>query len=105
MIVETLIAIPNFVKYNYGLVIREEKLLEYAKDSLNLRTTLRNGEVTDTERRVYALAGILTHEFLHIIERELNMRIFTDDLEKDRVIVADTMKRVGCFHNVGKYIE
>jgi hypothetical protein len=105
IIVETLFTIPNFVKYKYALIIREEKLLEYAKGFVNLRTTLRNGEVTDTERRVFALADLLTHEFLHIIERELNIRIYTDDLEKDRRIIADTMKRIGCFHNLGKYIE
>ena len=81
-LVGTLFKIPDFAKYKYALIVREEKLLEYAKGFKNLKTTLRNGEVTDTERRMFALADILTHEFLHIIERELKKRIFTDDPEK-----------------------
>ena len=36
-IVETVFTIPNFAKYKYALIIREERLLEYAKDFTNLK--------------------------------------------------------------------
>ena len=53
---------------------------------------------------MFALADLLTHEFLHIIERELKIRIYTDDLEKDGQIVADTLKHIGGFNNLQKYV-
>jgi hypothetical protein len=103
MIVETVFTIPNFAKYKYAIIIREERLSEYTKGFTNLKK-LGNGEATDRERRMFALADLLTHEFLHIIERELKIRIYTDDLEKDRRMVADTLKRIGRFNNLQKYV-
>lgn len=96
--------ISHFSRYKYVIMIREEKLLEYAQRCFPTNLNSASGEMTDKSRKTFALMWLLTHEFLHVIERELNKKIHTLDAETDSQIILDVMKQIK-FHSLKKFEE
>jgi hypothetical protein len=88
--------IPHFGKYKYAILIREEKLLEWG----NLMDIQVNGvQASSSVRKIVIFYRILSHEFLHVVEREKGIRIFTDNQEMDSEIVQKAFKTVKVFQN------
>jgi hypothetical protein len=83
--------IPHFGKYKYAIMIREEKLLEWGSD-MNL--VVDGVQATGNIRKLIIFLRVLTHEFLHVVEREKNIRIFTNNEETDADIATETAQKI-----------
>jgi len=95
--------IPRFSRYKYVIMIRGERLLEYAQRCFpNLKSA--SGEMTDKDRKAFALMWLSTHEFLHIIEGELNKKIYMNNARTDGRIILDVMKQIR-YHDFQRFLE
>ena len=93
--------IPNFAKYKYAIIIREKKLLEWVTPM----TIEANGvPATEKVRKTCMFFNILTHELLHIVELEKNIRIYASN-KHDSEELNKAMKNVKFFQNVKLFSE
>ena len=79
------------LKEKYCIVIREEKILEYAHRIMNLKSDI---PLTEKMWKTIGYVALLTHEFLHCVERELGISFYEGN-EKDDELVARVMKKIG----------
>jgi hypothetical protein len=86
--------IPNFSKYKYAILIREEKLLEWGKQ---WDIEVNGEQATGNIRKLSIFFNLLTHEFLHVVETEKGNRIYTDNINIDRELVHQAMKEIKGF--------
>jgi hypothetical protein len=83
--------IPHFGKYKYTIMIREEQLLEWGRQ---MDIQVNSLQATGNTRKLMIFYRILTHEFLHVVEREKCIRIFTDNKSLDSEIVTRAFQSV-----------
>jgi hypothetical protein len=88
--------IPNFGKYKYAIMIREEKLLEWGSQ---MDIQVNGTQATGTNRKLAIYYRILTQEFLHIIEKEKGIQILTNNEEKDSEKIYQAIKAIKIFRN------
>ena len=89
--------IPHFGKYKYAIIIREEKLLEWGSQ---MDIQVDDVQATGNNRKLIIFYRILTHEFLHVVEREKCIQIFTDNESVDSEIVERALKAVKVFRAI-----
>ena len=65
--------IPHFGKYKYAILIREEKLLEWGS---KMDIQVNGAQAIGSNRKQLIYYRVLTHEFLHIVEKEKGIQIF-----------------------------
>jgi hypothetical protein len=89
--------IPHFGKYKYAIIIREEKLLEWGSQ---MDIQVDSVQATGNTRKLIVFYRILTHEFLHVVEREKGIRIFTNNEAVDSEMVQRALKAVKVFRAI-----
>jgi hypothetical protein len=89
--------IPHFGKYEYAIIIREEKLLEWGSQ---MDIQVEGAQATGNTRKLIVFYRILTHEFLHIVEREKGIQIFTNNEKADSETIQRALKEVKIFRAI-----
>lgn len=89
--------ISHFGKYKYAIIIREEQLLEWGSQ---LDIQVEGAQATGKTRKLIVFYRILTHEFLHVVEREKGIQIFTNNERADSETVQRPLKAVKVFRDV-----
>lgn len=80
-IIKDLWKVPKIDRYEYFILMRQEKLEEYGKKRFSL-----TGDIASVDIGELGFSYLLAHEFLHIVEKELDMPIYTGDILKDEKI-------------------
>jgi len=89
-------AIPHFGKYKYAILIREAKLFEWGS---NMDIQVNGVQATGSIRKQLIYYRVLTHEFLHIVEKERGIRIFTRNDKADSEVVCSAIKAIKVLRN------
>jgi hypothetical protein len=94
--------LPNFGKYKYAIVIREEQLLDWGSQ---MNIIVDGVQAQGKIRKTVILYRILTIEFLHIIEKEKGIQIFTDNQTQDAEIAHKAFTNVKIFKNLNIFAD
>ena len=94
--------IPHFGKYAYVIVIREENLLEWGSQ---MDIQVDGEQATGKKRKLIIFYRILTQEFLHVLEKEKGIQIFTGNESTDSEVVHQAIKNVKVFRDTDIFSE
>jgi hypothetical protein len=94
--------IPNFSKYKYAILIREEQLLNWGSQ---MNIIVDGVQAQGKIRKTVILYRILTLEFLHIIEKEKGIQIFTDNQTQDAEIAHRAFENIKIFKHLNIFPE
>lgn len=92
--------IPHFGKYKYAIIIRNEQLLEWGSQ---MDIQVDGVQATGKNRKLIIFYKILTHEFLHVVEREKCIQIFANNERVDSEIVQQALKAVKVFRTIDSF--
>ena len=94
--------IPHFGKYTYAILIREEKLLEWGNQ---MDIQVDGAQAIGNTRKLVIYYRVLSQEFLHVVEKEKDIQIFTGNESKDSEVVYQAMKTVKVFRDKDIFSE
>jgi hypothetical protein len=88
--------VPHFGKYKYAILIREEKLLDWGN---TMDIQIEGKQASGKKRKLIIFHRILAQEFLHVVEKEKGIQIFTANENIDSEVVHQAIKNVKVFRD------